>query len=293
MLVVTGTGTGSVRPSRPPLWRRRPARRVVDVAVCKPVQTGTAPSDGPGDDDLVEVHRLAGVTELSRGSLSRAAGARRRRCTGRPFVADGRRGGRVGAGRRPSGSADSGGGGRRTPGGTRHQKKAQIHQPGYALVGGLRRWSGWPQPKIGAFIATALASRGLVTAGLVIGSWPGSPGPAELTNREALAALAPLRAVLPAGAAALHPAQFTEMSSQAFDAGWVGGLRRGPFGGADLRHRRRRAIQRIWRSLAAAGLPSHAMESVIPITRHPQNAGILQRSTRHQARWPRRCRCRA
>ncbi|AGL27047.1 dithiobiotin synthetase [Mycobacterium tuberculosis CAS/NITR204] len=33
----------------------------IDVAVCKPVQTGTA----RGDDDLAEVGRLAGVTQLA------------------------------------------------------------------------------------------------------------------------------------------------------------------------------------------------------------------------------------
>jgi len=58
----------------------------------------------------------------------------------------------------------------------------------------------------------------------VIGAWPPQPGTAERTNREALAALAPVLAVLPAGAAGLSPAKFAEMSRRAFDGDWVAGL---------------------------------------------------------------------
>ena len=75
-----------------------------------------------------------------------------------------------------------------------------------------------------ALTLEALASRGLAVAGLVIGSWPRRPGPAARTNREVLSGLAPLRAVLPAAAAALSPGEFAEMSRRAFDADWVGGL---------------------------------------------------------------------
>ena len=56
---------------------------------------------------------------------------------------------------------------------------------------------------------------------LVIGAWPADPGPAELTNREALARMAPLRAVLPAGAAALHRDQFEQMSAAGMDRDWL------------------------------------------------------------------------
>jgi dethiobiotin synthetase len=46
----------------------------------------------------------------------------------------------------------------------------------------------------------------------------------EVGNREALGRLAPLRAVLPAGAGALAGAEFESMSVSAFDAQWVTSL---------------------------------------------------------------------
>jgi dethiobiotin synthetase len=70
----------------------------------------------------------------------------------------------------------------------------------------------------------ALAGHSVSCAGLVIGSWPSDPGAAETYNRDALARLAPVRAVLPGGAGALPPVEFAEMSRQAFDARWVAGL---------------------------------------------------------------------
>ena len=58
----------------------------------------------------------------------------------------------------------------------------------------------------------------------MIGSWPTAPGAAEEFNRGALARLAPVRAVLPAGAAALAPSNFAVMAGNAFDPDWVAGL---------------------------------------------------------------------
>ncbi|MGB6106267.1 MAG: dethiobiotin synthase, partial [Mycobacterium sp.] len=75
-----------------------------------------------------------------------------------------------------------------------------------------------------ALTLEALAGRGLSCAGLVIGSWPKAPGAAEEFNRGALARLAAVRAVLPAGAAALTPDGFARMSGHAFDSDWVAGL---------------------------------------------------------------------
>jgi dethiobiotin synthetase len=59
---------------------------------------------------------------------------------------------------------------------------------------------------------------------LVIGAWPRQPGVAEAGNRDALSRLAPLRAVLPAGAGALSAGEFETMSKTAFDPGWVKSL---------------------------------------------------------------------
>ena len=75
-----------------------------------------------------------------------------------------------------------------------------------------------------ALTLEALEHKGLSCAGLVIGSWPADPGMAEDYNRGALARMAPVRAVLPAGAGAFTPPEFAAMSRQAFDPAWVAGL---------------------------------------------------------------------
>lgn len=63
VLAVTGTdtGVGKTVTTAALACAARLARR--DVAVCKPVQTGTI----DGDDDLGEVRRLSGVTALHGG----------------------------------------------------------------------------------------------------------------------------------------------------------------------------------------------------------------------------------
>jgi len=58
----------------------------------------------------------------------------------------------------------------------------------------------------------------------VIGAWPAEPGPAETDNRGALAAMAPVRAALPAGAATLSSRDFERLAATAFDPDWVAGL---------------------------------------------------------------------
>jgi dethiobiotin synthase len=64
----------------------------------------------------------------------------------------------------------------------------------------------------------ALRARGLTVRGLVIGAWPESPGLAERCNLDDLARVAPLLAVLPAGAGALERARFVAAAS-----GWIRG----------------------------------------------------------------------
>jgi len=58
----------------------------------------------------------------------------------------------------------------------------------------------------------------------VIGAWPSRPGPAETGNLDALAGLAPLRAVLPTGAGSVSAEEFAAMSKAAFNSDWVAGL---------------------------------------------------------------------
>ena len=66
-----------------------------------------------------------------------------------------------------------------------------------------------------ALTLEALASRGLALAGLVIGSWPGSPGLAERSNIGDLESLAggPLSGALPAGAGRLGRAAFRRVAA--------------------------------------------------------------------------------
>ena len=80
VLVVTGTGTGVGKTVATAALACHARRAGIDVAVCKPVQTGT----DCGDDDLAEVARLSGVDRARRvGPLPAAAGARGRGRAGR------------------------------------------------------------------------------------------------------------------------------------------------------------------------------------------------------------------
>jgi dethiobiotin synthetase len=73
-----------------------------------------------------------------------------------------------------------------------------------------------------ALTLEALDAQGVSCAGLVIGSWPDQPGAVETSNRAALGEMAPIRAVLPAGAGSMT--DFAALSAAAFDRGWVTSL---------------------------------------------------------------------
>jgi dethiobiotin synthetase len=75
-----------------------------------------------------------------------------------------------------------------------------------------------------ALTLEALAAQRVPCAGLVIGAWPREPGVAEAGNRDALAGLADVRAVLPERAGSLSAAEFETMSAATFDAQWVTSL---------------------------------------------------------------------
>ncbi len=60
VLVVTGTDTGVGKTVATAALACHARLAGIDVAVCKPVQTGSA----DGDDDLAEIGRLSGVAEL-------------------------------------------------------------------------------------------------------------------------------------------------------------------------------------------------------------------------------------
>lgn len=225
VLIVTGTGTGVGKTIATAALAACARGEGIDVAVCKPVQTGSG-DHGEGDDDLAEVGRLSGVTELV--SLARypeplapAAAAER---AGRRLPTAGEILDAVRAVDRPGRlTLVEGAGG----------LLVEIAESGVTLRD-LATELGAPaivvcEPGLGTLNHTALTLEALdrqriSCSGLVVGAWPQNPGDAEDYNRGALERLAPVRAVLPAGAAALSLNRFTAMSRQVLDPSWVAGL---------------------------------------------------------------------
>jgi dethiobiotin synthetase len=222
VLVVTGTGTGVGKTVATAALACHARQAGIDVAVCKPVQTGTA----CGDDDLADVARLSGVTEVA--GLARYP---------QPLA--------------PVAAAEQAG--RSLPGREEILRLADtVDRPGRLTLvegaGGLLvelardgvtlRDLAVDLDAAVLVVATAelgtlnhtaltleaLAAQGLSCVGVVIGSWPTQPGVVETSNRRALDRLAPVRAALPAGAGAMAPAAFAAMSAQAFDRDWVSTL---------------------------------------------------------------------
>jgi dethiobiotin synthetase len=222
VLFVTGTGTGVGKTVVTAALACHARQAGLDVAVCKPVQTGTA----DGDDDLADVARLSGVAELA--GLARypqplaPAAAAGQAGTALPTRADLLelirgldRPGRL--------TLVEGAGGLlvelAADGATLRDLAADLGSAvlvvATAELGTLNHT---------ALTLEALAGQRLSCAGLVIGSWPDEPGPVETSNRCALAKLAPVRAALPAGAGSMDPAEFAAISGCAFDSAWVTAL---------------------------------------------------------------------
>lgn len=219
VVVITGTDTGVGKTIATAALASHARLIGLDVAVCKPAQTGIA----DGDDDLREIGRLSGVGALTPGwrypePLAPVAAARRaemplptrtelldliRSADGpdRLLLVEGAGGLLVALGR---------------DGVTLRDLAVDLGASVLLVVA----------PGLGTLNHTtlnleALAAQSVPCAGLVIGAWSAEPGVAEADNREELALLAPLRAVLPAGAGALDPAEFAEVSAAAFDPEWV------------------------------------------------------------------------
>ena len=222
VLFITGTGTGIGKTVATAALACCARLAGIDVGVCKPVQTGTA----DGDDDLAEIGRLAGVTALvglarypqPLGPVAAAAAAgmalptraelldtiRSAAAPGRLTLVEGAGGLLVQLG------AD---------GVTLRDLAVELGAPVLVVVA-----AGLGTLNHTALTLEALAVKGVSCAGLVIGSWPAEPGAAEESNRHELAELAPVRAVLPAGAAALDRGAFAALADTAFDRDWVAGL---------------------------------------------------------------------
>jgi dethiobiotin synthetase len=220
ILIVTGTGTGVGKTIATAALASCARSNGIDVAVCKPVQTGMP------DDDLAEVARLSGVQTLV--SVARypepLAPAAAAALAGRPLPTAPDILSAIRAVDEP---------GRLTlvegAGGLLVELAA-----GGVTLRDLAVESAAPvlvvcEPGLGtlnhtALTVEALERQGVACAGLVIGSWPTQPGAAETYNRGTLARLAPVRAVLPGGVSSLTPPHFAKMSRQAFGAEWVAGL---------------------------------------------------------------------
>lgn len=222
VLVVTGTGTGVGKTVATAALACHARLAGLDVAVCKPVQTGTA----DGDDDLAEIGRQAGVTELYPGwrypeplapvAAAQRAGAalptradlldlvRRADAPGRLTLVEGAGGLLVEIGE---------------GGVTLRDLAADLAAPVLIVVA-----AGLGTLNHTALTIEALAAQGVSCAGLVIGAWPAQPGVAEIDNRDALARLAPVRAALPAGLGTLGASDFAQISARAFDPDWVAGM---------------------------------------------------------------------
>lgn len=222
VLVVTGTGTGVGKTVVTAALACQAGRAGIDVAVCKPVQTGT----DAGDDDLVQVARLSGVKQLTGLArypqpLAPAAAAEQAglslptRDDVLRLIGELDRPGRLtlveGAGGLLVELAQQGA----TLRDIAVDLNAAVLVVTTAELGTLNHT---------ALTLEALAVQGVSCAGVAIGSWPAAHGTVQTSNRSALARLAPLRAVLPAGAGSMAPAEFATMSAQAFDTDWVTGL---------------------------------------------------------------------
>lgn len=222
ILVITGTGTGVGKTVVTAAIAALAAARGERVAVLKPVQTGIRPGargTGPaGDDgevpDIETVRRLSGVTdthELARypDPLSPEAAARTSGLP--PLDADAA----VDCATRLAADRDlvliEGAGGllvRYDPAGTTiAHLAARLAAPVLTVAA-----AGLGTLNHTALTLEALESRGIASAGVVIGSWPRDPGLAERLNLADLEAVAdgPLAGILPEGAGRLPRETFLE-----------------------------------------------------------------------------------
>jgi dethiobiotin synthetase len=225
-LIITGTDTGVGKTVATAALASAARQAGFDVAVCKPVQTGTESASGPGDDDLAEVARLSGVTELYPGwrypeplapvaAAARAAAPLPTRAELTALIRTADRPRRLVLVEGAGGLLVELGAG----GVTLRDLALDVSAPVLLVVA-----PGLGTLNHSALTLEALDSRGVPCAGLVIGAWPQRPGVAEAGNREALGRLADVRAVLPAGAGAVSPQEFARISAAAFDPGWLAGL---------------------------------------------------------------------
>jgi dethiobiotin synthetase len=219
VVIVTGTGTGVGKTIATAALACHARLAGIDVAVCKPVQTGSA----DGDDDLGEVFRLAGVAELVSGwrypePLAPAAAAAR---AGLPLPTRAELGELIVNADRPGRlTLVEGAGGLLVEIGA---AGATLRDLAYDLAAPVLvvAAAGLGTLNHTALTVEAIAAQSIPCAGVIVGAWPERPGAAESYNRGELARLAPVRALLPEGAGALTADEFEAVSTAAFDTAWV------------------------------------------------------------------------
>jgi dethiobiotin synthetase len=222
VLVVTGTDTGVGKTVATAALACHARLAGIDVAVCKPVQTGAA----DGDDDLAEVARLSGVGELVSGwrypeplapvaAAHRAGMALPTRAELRTLIRGADKPGRL--------TLVEGAGGLLVELGTEGVTLRDLAvDVGAAVL--VVVTAGLGTLNHTALTVESLAAQNVRCAGLIIGGWPTDPGPAETSNRVALDRIAGVRAALPSGAGSRSAAEFESISAAAFDPRWVAGL---------------------------------------------------------------------
>jgi len=222
IVVVTGTDTGVGKTVATAALACHARLIGMDVAVCKPVQTGAA----DGDDDLGEVARLSGVTTLVAGwrypePLAPVAAAQR---SGLPLPTRAELIALVAAGDRPGRlTIVEGAGGLLVELGEDGVTLRDLAVDLDAAVIVVAK-AGLGTLNHTTLTVESLAVHDVPCVGVIVGWWPDAPGPAEASNRAALEGIAPVRAVLPAGAGALPPAEFAELSRHVFSPGWLSTL---------------------------------------------------------------------
>lgn len=221
-LIVTGTDTGVGKTVVTAALACHARLAGMDVAVCKPVQTGVA----DGDDDLREVGLLSGVDVLVPGwrypePLAPVAAAER---AGLPLPTRAELVGLVEGVVRPGRLVVvEGAGGLLVELGADGVTLRDLAKDLDAAVLLVAR-AGLGTLNHAALTVEALAAERISCAGLVVGAWPSEPGVTEASNRVALGRIAEVRAALPSGAGALAPQDFAELSAGAFATEWVRSL---------------------------------------------------------------------
>ncbi len=223
IVVVTGTDTGVGKTVATAALALR-AREQGSVIVVKPVQTGI----GPGYDDLGDVdvvHALTGCATQEFTALDEPLApdtAARRQGVTIPTVAEYADRIRVLAEFHDTVVVEGAGGllvRLDSDGGTLLDLAAQLRVGLDVEVVVVCR-AGLGTLNHAELTVGALRSRGIEPAGLVIGSWPATPGLAESCNAEDLPRVTgvPVLAVLPEGAGGLARAEFEAARPGWFDA---------------------------------------------------------------------------